>query len=366
MHLTTDLHELTGAALLDHAEEVARTQRECEVQVLRIAVQHAIINNPDRLDPALTGLPGGSGPGGSAATGTPRSRSSAPPSWGRGWASRRGRRSSLIGRRPRPRASGCPSCGGGSRRWRSGRPTPGTSPAGPGTSRSSRRRTSTRASPSPPTAGSRGPGSRSSSRRRDRRQPTPRPRRPGRSERPGDSSPTPPAPPRTACAASTSARPSTSSPASTPTVALPRRRMLADLGDTDPAGPTPGQGRPDAGQPRTGPCELLRRTPPGATGPTIPTDARPDDPSRSERTGDARGRLGRPDADGGAIRPPLRRRRGDRHRPRRGPGTGHRGLAPPAPRPARQVHRQPGARPRPARRRWTPTRSPTDIDRPCI
>ncbi|WP_234410844.1 DUF222 domain-containing protein [Nocardioides terrigena] len=58
MHLTTDLHELTGAALLDHAEEVARTQRECEVQVLRIAVQHAIINNPDRLDPALIGLPG--------------------------------------------------------------------------------------------------------------------------------------------------------------------------------------------------------------------------------------------------------------------------------------------------------------------
>jgi hypothetical protein len=55
MHLTTDLTGLTGAALLDHAEEVARTQRECEVQVLRIAVQHAIINNPDSLDPDLTG-----------------------------------------------------------------------------------------------------------------------------------------------------------------------------------------------------------------------------------------------------------------------------------------------------------------------
>lgn len=37
---------------------MARTQRECEAQVLRIAVQHAVVNNPDRLDPALTRLPG--------------------------------------------------------------------------------------------------------------------------------------------------------------------------------------------------------------------------------------------------------------------------------------------------------------------
>lgn len=58
MHLTDDLTGLTGDALLDHAEEVARTQRECEVQVLRIAVQHAILHNPESLDPALTRLPG--------------------------------------------------------------------------------------------------------------------------------------------------------------------------------------------------------------------------------------------------------------------------------------------------------------------
>ena len=58
MQMTTALDTLTGAELLDHAAAVARTQRECEAQVLRIAVQHAVINNPDRLDPELTRLPG--------------------------------------------------------------------------------------------------------------------------------------------------------------------------------------------------------------------------------------------------------------------------------------------------------------------
>lgn len=58
MQMTTALDELAGSALLDHAEEVARTQRECEAQVLRIAVQHAVVNNPERLDPDLTRLPG--------------------------------------------------------------------------------------------------------------------------------------------------------------------------------------------------------------------------------------------------------------------------------------------------------------------
>ena len=58
MHLTTALEELTGAELLDHADEVARTQRECEVQVLRIAVQVAVLNNPDTLDPEVSALPG--------------------------------------------------------------------------------------------------------------------------------------------------------------------------------------------------------------------------------------------------------------------------------------------------------------------
>ncbi len=58
MHLTTALDELTEAELLDHADEVARMQRECEAQVLRIAVQVAILNNPDTLDPEVSKLPG--------------------------------------------------------------------------------------------------------------------------------------------------------------------------------------------------------------------------------------------------------------------------------------------------------------------
>lgn len=58
MHLTTALDELTGAELLAHADEVSRTQRECEAQVLRIAVQVAIVNNPETLDPEISRLPG--------------------------------------------------------------------------------------------------------------------------------------------------------------------------------------------------------------------------------------------------------------------------------------------------------------------
>jgi hypothetical protein len=36
----------------------ARTQRECEAQVLRIAVQVAIVDNPETLDPEISRLPG--------------------------------------------------------------------------------------------------------------------------------------------------------------------------------------------------------------------------------------------------------------------------------------------------------------------
>lgn len=58
MDLTIALDELTEAELLDHADEVSRMQRECEAQVLRIAVQHAILSNPETLDPDVTRLPG--------------------------------------------------------------------------------------------------------------------------------------------------------------------------------------------------------------------------------------------------------------------------------------------------------------------
>ena len=76
MHLTTALDELTEAELLDHAEEVSRVQRECEAQVLRIAVQHAIINNPETLDPEVARCPVASGPSASGESARPTSRSS--------------------------------------------------------------------------------------------------------------------------------------------------------------------------------------------------------------------------------------------------------------------------------------------------
>jgi hypothetical protein len=58
MHLTAELEELTEGQLLDHAEAVALQQRRCEVQQLRIAVQHALIHNAERLDPEHSRLPG--------------------------------------------------------------------------------------------------------------------------------------------------------------------------------------------------------------------------------------------------------------------------------------------------------------------
>ena len=91
MHLPNDLHELTGAALLDHAEEVARTQRRCEVQVLRVAVRHAILHNPDRLDPELTRLPGRERAKRFGGVGTPEVAEFCCAELGPGWASRHGR-----------------------------------------------------------------------------------------------------------------------------------------------------------------------------------------------------------------------------------------------------------------------------------
>ncbi|WP_162599869.1 DUF222 domain-containing protein [Nocardioides solisilvae] len=52
------LEELSQARLLDHAAQVSRTRRELEVHELRIAVQHAVLNNPETLDPAVSRLPG--------------------------------------------------------------------------------------------------------------------------------------------------------------------------------------------------------------------------------------------------------------------------------------------------------------------
>ncbi|MFN2320541.1 MAG: hypothetical protein ABR500_12790 [Dermatophilaceae bacterium] len=58
MHLIAEVETLTESQLLDHAEAVALQQRRCEVQQMRLAVQHAIIHNADRLDPDQSRLPG--------------------------------------------------------------------------------------------------------------------------------------------------------------------------------------------------------------------------------------------------------------------------------------------------------------------
>ena len=47
-----DLGGLSGGELLDHVDELARTQRETEVKILRAALQHAVLNNAD-VDPGL-------------------------------------------------------------------------------------------------------------------------------------------------------------------------------------------------------------------------------------------------------------------------------------------------------------------------
>lgn len=58
MPTTIALEGLTEDQLLAHAEAVARTQREAEAETLRIAVQHAVLNSADRLDPEQAELPG--------------------------------------------------------------------------------------------------------------------------------------------------------------------------------------------------------------------------------------------------------------------------------------------------------------------
>lgn len=58
MHLIADLEPLSESELLDHAEAVALQQRRCEVQQMKVAVQHALIHNAERLDPERSRKPG--------------------------------------------------------------------------------------------------------------------------------------------------------------------------------------------------------------------------------------------------------------------------------------------------------------------
>jgi hypothetical protein len=49
---------MSGCELLDQVDSWAATQRRREAEILRAAVQHAILNNAETLDPELTKLPG--------------------------------------------------------------------------------------------------------------------------------------------------------------------------------------------------------------------------------------------------------------------------------------------------------------------
>ena len=52
------LDEMSRGELLDHLDLLGRTQRRAEVEILRAAVQHAVLHNPETLDPAVAGLNG--------------------------------------------------------------------------------------------------------------------------------------------------------------------------------------------------------------------------------------------------------------------------------------------------------------------
>jgi Domain of unknown function (DUF222) len=52
------VEEMSGGELLDHVEDLAATQRRCEAEILKAAVQHAYLNNAETLDPTEAGRPG--------------------------------------------------------------------------------------------------------------------------------------------------------------------------------------------------------------------------------------------------------------------------------------------------------------------
>ena len=58
MDVVVEVDGLSGSELLDHAADLADTQRRCEVGILKAAVQHAYLHHRDRLDPAESGRPG--------------------------------------------------------------------------------------------------------------------------------------------------------------------------------------------------------------------------------------------------------------------------------------------------------------------
>jgi hypothetical protein len=78
-----DIGEMSGGELLDHAEALARTQREPEIGILLAARQHAVLHDQDSIDPLHLKTPGGERPRRMGGAGTPlvadsRPRSSRP------------------------------------------------------------------------------------------------------------------------------------------------------------------------------------------------------------------------------------------------------------------------------------------------
>jgi hypothetical protein len=53
-----ELESMSGSELLDHVDELGLTQRRAEVAILKAAAQHAILHNPETLDPEISKLNG--------------------------------------------------------------------------------------------------------------------------------------------------------------------------------------------------------------------------------------------------------------------------------------------------------------------
>ena len=53
-----ELEAMSGSELLDHLDLLHATQRRAEVAILQAAAQHAVLHNPDTLDPAVSKLSG--------------------------------------------------------------------------------------------------------------------------------------------------------------------------------------------------------------------------------------------------------------------------------------------------------------------
>jgi hypothetical protein len=52
------IEDLSGSELLDHAGDLVAIRNRCEVEILQVAVQHALLHNPSTLDPEEARKPG--------------------------------------------------------------------------------------------------------------------------------------------------------------------------------------------------------------------------------------------------------------------------------------------------------------------